>query len=142
VVFDLVTLDLDHTAFLGNSVLYLSKSLGISEKLEELHADYRGGKISEKELNVLQAPSLQTTNLEKAFRALARGPVLKRLDRGVNILHKNGCDVQMHAFNPLQIYFFQEKLWYQYRCLILCGNLTTTTILEQWLIFRRTRWNC
>jgi hypothetical protein len=44
-------------------------------------------------------------NLEKAFRALARGPVLKRLDRGVKILQKNGCDVQMLTFNPFQIYF-------------------------------------
>jgi phosphoserine phosphatase len=103
--FDLVTLDLDHTAFLGNSVLYLNKSLGISEKLEELHAEYREGKISEKTLNVVQAPFLQKVNLERAFEALARGPILKRLDRGVKLLQRNGCDVQMLSFNPFQIFF-------------------------------------
>ena len=103
--FLLVTLDLDYTTFLGNSVLFLNKVLGISEKLEEYHADYRDGKISEKELNVRQAPILQKISLSNAYEALAKGPILKRLDTGVKLLQKGGTDVQMLTFNPFQLFF-------------------------------------
>ena len=103
--FLLVTLDLDYTTFLGNSVLFLNKVLAISEKLEEYHADYRDRKISEKELNIRQAPLLQQFSLSKAYETLAKGPILKRLDTGVKLLQKEGVDVQMLTFNPFQLFF-------------------------------------
>ena len=102
---DMVTLDLDYTIFLGNSVLFLNKALGISNRLEELHADYREGKISERELNVMQWPILEEVNLSKAYEVLARGPILNRLERGVKLLRSSGCDVQMLTFNPFQLFF-------------------------------------
>jgi phosphoserine phosphatase len=106
--FLLVTLDLDHTAFMGNSVLFLNKLLGISEKLEECHADYRDGKISERELNIRQGPILQKISLSKAYEALAKGPILKRLDRGVRLLQNAGIEVQMLTLNPFQLFFTKQ----------------------------------
>lgn len=103
--FLLVTLDLDYTAFLGNSVLFLNRMLGISEKLEEYHSEYREGKISERELNIRQAPILQKISLSKAFEVMSKGPILKRLDRGVKLLKNAGMDVQMLTLNPLQLFF-------------------------------------
>lgn len=103
--FQLVTLDLDYTLFMGNSVLYLNKVLGISEELDECHADYRDGKISERELNIRQAPLLQKMSLTRAYEALARGPILKRLDRGVKLLQNDGINVQMLSLNPFQLFF-------------------------------------
>jgi phosphoserine phosphatase len=103
--FDLVTLDMDYTAFLGNSVLYLKKSLGLSERLEEFHSEYREGKISERELNLRQAPLLKVVSLTRAFEALAKGPVIRRIERGSRLLRSHGCDVQMLTFNPFQIFF-------------------------------------
>jgi len=106
--FLLVTLDLDYTTFLGNSVLFLNKVLDVSEELEEYHADYRNGKISEKELNIKQNPILQKISLSKAYEALAKGPILKRLDMGVNILRNQGIDVQMLTLNPFQLFFTKQ----------------------------------
>ena len=106
--FLLVTLDLDYTTFLGNTVLYLNKVLGISEKLEEYHADYRYGRIPEKELNKMQNPILQKVSLSKAYAALAKGPILKRLDEGVKLLRNEGIDVQMLTLNPFQIFFTKQ----------------------------------
>ncbi|MGA2874484.1 MAG: HAD hydrolase family protein [Nitrososphaerales archaeon] len=106
--FLLVTLDFDYTTFLGNSMLFLNKVLGISEKLEEYHADYRNGKISEKELNIKQNPILQKISLSKAYETLAKGPILKRLDMGVNLLRNQGIDVQMLTLNPFQLFFTNQ----------------------------------
>jgi phosphoserine phosphatase len=103
--FSLVTVDLDYTTFLGNSVLFLNKVLGISEKLVEYHTDYRDGRISEKELNTKQAPLLQKLSLAKCYETLEKGPILKRLDRGVKLLRNEGIDVQMLTFNPFQLFF-------------------------------------
>ncbi len=103
--FTLVTLDMDYTAFLGNSVLYLNKVLKISEKLDEYQSDYGAGKISERELNIRQFPILEKISLSKAFEALSKGPILKRLDRGAKLLQNGGVDVEMLTFNPLQIFF-------------------------------------
>lgn len=103
--FKLVTLDLDYTLFLGNSVIYLNKVLGISETLERYHADYRDGKITERELNHLQAPLLQKVSVSKSFECLARGPILKNLDNGLRRLRAAGSDVQMLSMNPLQAFF-------------------------------------
>ena len=86
----------------------MNKVLGISEKLEQFHADYRDGKISEKELNIKQNQILQKINLSKAYEALAKGPILKRLDRGAMLLRKEGIDVQMLTLNPFQIFFTKQ----------------------------------
>ena len=102
---DLVTLDLDYTTFLGNSVLFLNKTLGISGRIEELHTDYREGRISERELLMIQWPILEEVKLSEAYEVLARGPILNRLERGVKLLRSNGCDVQMLTFNPFQLFF-------------------------------------
>jgi phosphoserine phosphatase len=106
--FQLVSLDLDYTTFMGNSVLFLNKMLGISEKLNEYQKNYRDGKITEKELNLRQTPILQTINLTKAFEALAKGPILRRLDRGVKMLQNEGINVQMLSLNPLQLFFTER----------------------------------
>ena len=71
--FSLVTLDLDYTIFLGNSVLYLNKVLAISEKLIEYHADYRDGKVSEKELNTRQSSDPAEDQSRKILRGSSEG---------------------------------------------------------------------
>ncbi|MDG6921873.1 MAG: HAD hydrolase family protein [Nitrososphaerota archaeon] len=106
--FRLVTLDLDHTLFMGNSVLFLNRILGISEELDKFHADYRDGKISERELNIRQAPILQKFSLAKSYAELARGPILKRLDKGVKLLQDTGFEVQMLSLNPFQLFFTRK----------------------------------
>lgn len=103
--FLLVTLDLDYTLFMGNSVLYLNKLLKISPELDLFHSEYSEGKISEKELNIRQGPFLQTISLSSAQEALSKGPILKRLDGGVNALKRYGANVQMLSLNPFQLFF-------------------------------------
>ena len=103
--FKLVTLDLDHTIFLGNTVIYLNRFLGISKLLERYHADYRNGKISEIELNNLQTPLLEKVSVSKALELLSKGPILKNLDKGIGMLRGVGADVQMLTMNPLQVVF-------------------------------------
>lgn len=103
--FQLITLDLDYTIFLGNSIVYLNRILGISDKLERYHADYHNGRITERELNLLQTPILEQLSVSKSFEQLANGPLLKNLDNGVRMLRDAGCDVQMLTLNPLQLFF-------------------------------------
>lgn len=103
--FKLVTLDLDYTIFLGNSVTYLNKLLRISRLLDQYHADYRDGKISEKELNDLQTPILEKVSVSKSIQLLSKGPILKNLDKGLRILRDADCNVQMLTLNPLQLAF-------------------------------------
>ena len=101
----LVTLDLDYTIFLGNTVTYLNTYLGVSNLIDRYHADYRDGKITERELNELQTPILEKISVSKSIEALSKGPILKNLDEGLKMLKKGGCEVQMLTMNPLQFVF-------------------------------------
>ena len=55
-------------------MLSLNKVLGISEKLEQFHADYRDGNISEKELNIRQNPDLAKDQPFEGVRSTGKGP--------------------------------------------------------------------
>lgn len=101
----LVTLDLDGTMFMGNSVLYLNSKLNVSEKLEEYHKSYHRGEITEAQLNMLQTPILLKVSLSRALEVLANGRLLKRIEPGVKLLRESGLDVAMLTFNPYQLLF-------------------------------------
>ena len=100
---NLVTIDMDGTLFMQNSVLYLNEQMNLSDKkLREYHAKYSDGKLSEVELNILQTPILRNVSLSRAYKVLISGPILKNIGLGVNLLRKSGNDVAMLTFNPFQ----------------------------------------
>ena len=106
--FRLVTLDLDGTMFRENAVLYLEKKGLLDKEVKRLHLLYDAFKISESEMNRLQARELKKPRLSPLFRALTSGPLLKNIDKGVDMLRKQGLMVSMLTMDPLQIFFKKE----------------------------------
>ncbi len=128
---------MDYTLLLGNSVIYLNKVLGISKTLERCHADYREGKITERELNQLQAPLLQKVSISRSIECLTKGTVLKNLDNGLRRLRAAGSDVQMLSMNPLQA-FFKASFGIG---LMLRSTQHKVTNSNSQVFFRKTRLN-
>jgi phosphoserine phosphatase len=106
--FRLVTLDFDGTLFRANSALFLEQKGLLGQEIRKLHSRYNVGEINEIELNRLQFPLLNQSNLTLMLQALADGPLLENIQAGVNSLKFSGLSVAMLTFNPLQIFFERQ----------------------------------